>query len=91
MQSDGDLTVLPVQKRGRPLLLGDELDAKIRHCRISTRIVKLWQLLVSSEKTQLEEFGGHVRLNQQWAYSLLWRMKFVQRKATTYLKEQVHP
>ena len=93
-QSDVELTVLPVLKRGRPLLLGDKLDAKLqlylKKIReggggISTRIVVAAArgLLMSSNKTQLEEFGGHVRLNQHWAYSLLRRMKFVQRKATT--------
>ena len=32
---------------------------------------------------KLLEFGGHVQLNRHWAYALLKRMKFVQRKATT--------
>ena len=31
----------------------------------------------------LAEFGGHVQLNKHWAYSLLSRIKFVKRKATT--------
>ena len=31
----------------------------------------------------LEEFGGHIRLDLPWAYSLLKRMKFVNRKAIT--------
>ena len=31
----------------------------------------------------LVEFGGHVELNRHWAYSLLHRMNFVQRKVTT--------
>ena len=29
------------------------------------------------------EFGGHIEINLAWAYSLLCRMKFVKRKATT--------
>ena len=31
----------------------------------------------------LAEYGGHVELNVDWAYSLLRRMKFVQRKVMT--------
>ena len=40
-------------------------------------------ILLSCDKTKLVEFGGHVQLNIHWAYELLKRMKFVQRKATT--------
>jgi len=40
-------------------------------------------ILLSFDKTKLVEFGGHVQLNMHWAYALLKRMKFVQRKATT--------
>ena len=40
-------------------------------------------ILLSFDKTKLVEFGGHVQLNRHWAYALLKRMKFVQRKATT--------
>ena len=52
---------------------------------ISTRIVTAAArgLLLSYDKVKLEEFGDYVRLNRHWAYSLLRRMKFVQRRATT--------
>ena len=40
-------------------------------------------ILLSCDKMKLAEFGGHVQLNRHWAYALLKRMKFVQRKATT--------
>ena len=36
-----------------------------------------------TEVCKLTEFGGHVKLNRQWAHSLLKCMMFVQRKATT--------
>ena len=88
------VTSLPVQKRGRPYLLGDKLDKLlqmyIRKIRdgggsVSTRIVVAAArgLLLSYDKIKLEEFGGSLRLNRHWAYSLLRRMKFVRRKATT--------
>ena len=31
----------------------------------------------------MKEFGGHIELNRHWALSLLHRMNFIQRKATT--------
>ena len=88
------VTSLPVQKRGRPYLLGDKLDKLlqmyIRKIRdgggsVSTRIVVAAArgLLLSYDKIKLEEFGGSLRLNRHWAYSLLRRMKFVRRKGTT--------
>ena len=40
-------------------------------------------ILLTCDKGRLEEFGGHVRLNRHWAHSLLNRMCFVQRRATT--------
>ena len=40
-------------------------------------------ILLKCNRDKLAEFGGHVELNRQWAHSLLTRMKFVQRKATT--------
>ena len=40
-------------------------------------------ILLSCNKMKLAEFGGHVQLSRHWAYALLKRMKFVQRKATT--------
>jgi len=40
-------------------------------------------ILKAHDKFKLEEFGGHIHLNRPWANSLLHRMKFVQRKATT--------
>jgi hypothetical protein len=88
------VTSLPLQKRGRPFLLGDKLDSmlqmylrKIREGggSVSTRIVTAAArgLLLSYDKTKLEEFGKSVCLNRHWAYSLLRRMNFVLRKATT--------
>ena len=40
-------------------------------------------ILLKCNRAKLAEFGGHVEINRQWAHSLLKRMKFVQRKATT--------
>ena len=40
-------------------------------------------ILLSTDQTQLAEFGGHIHLSREWAYKLLHRMHFVKRKATT--------
>ncbi len=40
-------------------------------------------IVMSRDRTQQAEFGGHIELSRQWAYHLLSRMKFVRRKATT--------
>ena len=40
-------------------------------------------ILLSIDRTQLAEFGGHIHLSGEWAYKLLHLMNFVKRKATT--------
>ena len=94
-KDDGqDLVSLPMKKRGRSLLLGDDLDEKVqlylKNVRkgggvVSARIAMAAArgILLSYDKYRLAEFGGHVLLNRHWAYSLLTRMNFVKRKATT--------
>ena len=88
------MTVLPAKKRGRPVLLGEDLDGKVqlylKKVRegggvVSARIAMAAArgILLSCDQTKLVEFGGHVELNRHWAYSLLSRMKFVKRKVTT--------
>ena len=75
-------------------MLGTELDDKVqlylRKVRegggvVSARIAvaAAWGILLSCNKNMLYENGGHVSLNAHWAYSLLHRMNFVQRKCTT--------
>ena len=92
---DGDeIMILPVKKRGRKLLLGQDLDQMVqlylRKVRdgggaVSARIVMAAArgILLKCNRSLLAEFGGPVLLNKYWAHSLLKRMKFVQRKATT--------
>ena len=74
-------------KRGRPLLLGEELDTKVREGGgiVTARIAMgaACGILRSSDRFRLAEFGGPVELNPHWAYRLLDRMHFVRKKATT--------
>ena len=89
-----ELKVFPAKKCGRKLLLGEDLDEKvqiyIKKVRegggaISARIVMAAArgILLKCNRGLLADFGGHVELKRHWAHSLLKRMNFVQRKATT--------
>ena len=91
---DGDVTLLPVKKRGRPVLLGEVLDRKVQKYLVRVRdgggvvsakiaMAAARGILMSCSRSRLVEFGGDVQLNRQWAYSLLRRMNFVKQKATT--------
>lgn len=93
-EDDGDVSVLPCRKRGRPYLLGEELDTivqlylkKVREGGgvVSSRIAMAAArgIVLTYDSSKLTEFGGHIELNKSWAFSLLNRMKFVQRKSTT--------
>ena len=93
-EDSGEIATLPAKKRGRRVLLGDKLDKKVqmylkkvREGRgvVSARIAVAAArgIVHTYNKSLLAEFGGHVELTIDWAYSLLHRMKFVQRKVTT--------
>lgn len=95
----GDVDALPLRKRGRKLLLGEDIDEmvqsylrKIRKSggSVSATIVVAAArgILLASDRSMLAEFGGHVELKRHWAYSLLKRMGFVRRKATTAKSKQ---
>ena len=88
------ISSLPSKKRGRPLLLGSDLDMKVQQYlrkvreaggSVSSRTVvsAARGIAKSCNRNILAEFGGPVVLNRHWALSLLHRMNFVQRKATT--------
>ena len=94
VDEEEDVVALPPIKRRRPILLGQELDSLVqmylRKVRegggtVSARIVIATArgILLKCNRSKLVEFGGHVQLDRQWAHSLLQRMDFVQRKATT--------
>ena len=76
------------------MLLGDHLDSMVQTYvkrlresggAISPRIIIVAArgIILATDKSKLQEFGGPLRLNQFWANSLLERMQFVKRKATT--------
>ena len=91
---EGDVTSLPSKKRGRPIMLGKELDQKVQMYLHKVRegggvvtariaIAAARGIILAADRSMLAEFGGHINLTTQWAYSLLGRMHFVQRKSTT--------
>lgn len=93
-RDEGDVASLPCQKRGRRLLIGNVIDNQVqsylRRVRdgggiVTARIAVAAArgILLACDRSKLAEFGGHIQLGSSWAYSLLNRMKFVQRKATT--------
>ena len=79
--------------RGRPLLLGDELDQQvqdhIKAIRESGGVVNRTIVLAaghgivsSHNRSFLDEYGGHIKLDRGWSSSLMERMGYVYRKGT---------
>ena len=94
VNNNQDLSILPTKKRGRHLLLGQKLDKLIQMYQqkvrdgggvVTARIVMVAAkgIILSHDRSQLVEYGGHINLNLNRAYSLLKRMNFVKRKSTT--------
>lgn len=89
-----EVTHLQVAKRGRKVALGEQLDAEVwRYLQrlrengtsISTTLVLAAAegCLLGRDRTVLVEYGVHVSLTMDWARSLLIRIGYVKRKATT--------
>ena len=93
-REDSDVDRLPNVKRGRPLLVGQQIDEKIqqylrnlRDCggvvNTAITIASAKGIVMSIDRTRLSEYGGHLNLSREWARSLMMRMGFVKRRATT--------
>ena len=89
--------VLPSYKRGRPLLVGDTLDKQVQCYVRATRstggtitttvVLAAGEAIVRTHNEKLlHDEGGPIKLTRHWAKSLLDRMCFVKRKATTSAK-----
>ena len=92
----GDLedVVLPVKKRGRPLMIGEDLDKQVQayitelrkaHATVNTAIViSAGEGIVKAfDASLLSCNGGTIELTNDWAKSLMNRMGLSKRKATT--------
>lgn len=86
--------VLTPKKRGRKLLLGEELDNNVKRFVssirksgevVNTAIVKAAGrgIVLSVDRSLLRENGGHIEITRAWALSLMNRMELVKRKGTT--------
>ena len=87
------ISELPPRKRGRPLLIGD-LDSPvqeyIRMLRLSGGVVNARLvvaaargLIITRNHSLIVDNGGHLNPDKTWAKSLLRRMGFVKREAST--------
>ncbi len=87
---EDDLSVEKLEpgKRGRPLLLGEQMDEKVKQYLLSVRacggmvnsaiaIAGAKEIILTFDKTRLSEYGGYLNLTRAWAKSLLKRMGFV--------------
>ena len=85
--------VLPLKKQGRPVLFGKKLDNKVQvylkkvkegggAMSAQIAVAAARGIVLSCNKSWLEEFRGSVRLNTHWAHFLLKCMNFVQRSVT---------
>lgn len=87
------MTSVPPKKRGRPVLLGEHEKQLVLYLKkirqhggvitASVVVAAARGIIISCDRSQLAEFGGHISFSRQWAYHLLDRIKFVRRKATT--------
>ena len=89
-----DINALPLQKRGRPLALGEELDSDVKKYLTALRqagtsvgvslVLSAAESIIASKDTSLlVENGDHISLTRGWALSIFKRMGYVKRKATT--------
>ena len=88
---------LPSKKRGRPMLLGSELDEQVKSYIKDVRekgggidttvlIASAEAMVKKVDKTLLKDYGNPIDLMPTWAKSLLHRIGYVKRKASTSAK-----
>ena len=95
--SEATVESLDQKRRGRPFLLGEELDrqvqAYIKRLRengavINTAIVMAVAegIVMGHDSNLLKANGGHIACNKNWAKSVLSRLGYVKRRASTKMK-----
>ena len=86
--------IAPIQRKGRPNLVGDEMMKKIKDIIVGSRlagtaisrkmvIAIATGVVKASDPKLLREFGGSLELTEGWARSVLKSMDWVKRKGTT--------
>ena len=92
-----EITKLESAPRGPPLLLGKEMDVQVQEYVkslrenggvVNSRIVMASAegIVKSHDSNLLQENGGHIVLSKSWARSVLGRMGYVKRRASTKAK-----
>ena len=99
--ASGERSVTSISNKsmGRPLALGDfdqEVQKYIKALRASGTVISsplgvaaAQGIVEAKDRTLLVENGGTIHLTRSWANSLIQRMGFVRRAATTQAKQQV--
>lgn len=97
---DANIVKLESKRRGRPLLLGDELDKRVQlyvkalreaGAVINTSITMAAAegVVKSFDSNLLQSNGGHITCGKHWAKNFLQRMGYVKRRANTTAKVSV--
>ena len=76
---------LPSIKRGRPYLLGDDMEMQVRAIAIGCAE----GIIQSKDRSLLTVNGGHIALTKSWSKHLLECMGFVKRRASTKAKVNI--
>ena len=96
-EEDGAVERLSARPKGRPLLLGQELDRQVQAYLISLReaggVVNTFIAIAAAmgiirwhDSNLLAVNGGHIVLTKHWAQYLLQRMGYVKRKDSSKAK-----
>lgn len=99
-EEDLSIERFPAREKGRPLLLGQDLDRQVRTYLTSLRdvggvvntsiaIAAATGIIRRHNSNLLAVNGGHIVLTKYWAQYLMQRMGFVKRKATSKAKVTV--
>lgn len=89
-----EVNTLEIKRKGRPLLLGTDLDAAVQEyiqsLRMAGGVVNTLVVMAAAEGivavrdvSKLVSHGGHIDITKTWARSLLIRMGYVKRKCST--------
>lgn len=95
-----DIEELPERKKGRPLMLGEDLDKQVQAYLTALRqkgaVVNTAIAIACAEgivkninRNLLLGSGGHINFTKHWAVYLLGRMGLVKRRVTTKAKVSV--
>ena len=94
-----DFRELPTKKRGRPLLLGEDVDRQVRTylnamrgrgCAVNTAIaISVGSGIARKHGSFITSTGEDLLLTNDWAMSLLYRIGLVKRRVSTKAKVNV--